>query len=161
MDLKALAYKVLERNKACNSGATGLLQRPQLRAVPMQQKLQGKERPEAGNWEAKDWTAYFCERAAIAEYDGDQSRENAEAQAHNECINEWRIQHPPPANDGRTCALCDEVLSGNEGLPFLCGSGGHTWLHEHCHTPWVAEQCCAARRVLVEMGIVEIEVIET
>ena len=43
-------------------------------------------------WDLEDWLAYFDERAAIAEYDGEMSHSNAEAQAYEACVNEWRKQ---------------------------------------------------------------------
>jgi hypothetical protein len=146
MRLKALAHKVLERNRACNSGATEQLQGVQLRPVEAQPKLQPKERPVPGEWSEVEWRVYYDERAGIAEFDGEMSREKAEAQAYECSISEWLIQHPPAANSPNRCAHCSETLTEREALPFLCGTdGGHVWMHGKCHAEWMAAQIVAVR----------------
>lgn len=40
-------------------------------------------------WTAEDWQAFFDERAGIAEFDGGQSREQAEATAFECCVVEF------------------------------------------------------------------------
>ena len=43
-------------------------------------------------WDLGDWLAYFDERAAVAEYDANVPRDDAEASAMAQCVDEWRRQ---------------------------------------------------------------------
>ena len=58
-----------------------------------------------GNWTAEDWRAFYDERAGIAEFDGGQTRAEAEALAFECCIVEWLNLHPQRSNPGR-CVWC-------------------------------------------------------
>ncbi len=49
-------------------------------------------------WDTEDWAAFYDERAAITEYDGELPRHEAETMALNECVTEWLARHPA-AND--------------------------------------------------------------
>ena len=44
------------------------------------------------SWDYGEWLAYFNERAAIAEYDGEMPRASAEGSAFDQCIEKWRNQ---------------------------------------------------------------------
>ena len=46
------------------------------------------------SWSGEDWRAFFDERAGIAEFDGGQPREQAEARAHACCVAEWLNRNP-------------------------------------------------------------------
>lgn len=53
-------------------------------------------------WDYGEWLAYFHERAAIAEYDGELFRALAEGSAYDQCIEKWRNQkHRAPMPDLR------------------------------------------------------------
>ncbi len=106
-------------------------------------------------WTPEDWQALFHERAGIAEHDGGLSRDDAEQQAFECCVMEWRCQHPPPASGPERCAHCGEPISepGRDGLPFLTGAGGHTWLHSDCHGDWTARRRAEAVAALAILGL--------
>ena len=57
------------------------------------------------DWAAKDWRAFYDERAGIAEYDGGQTLAEAEALAFECCIVEWLNRYPEHSDSGR-CAWC-------------------------------------------------------
>ncbi len=53
-----------------------------------------------GDWTAEDWRVFYDERPGIAEFDGGQTRSEAEVLAFECCIVEWLNrypQHPTPA----------------------------------------------------------------
>jgi len=43
-------------------------------------------------WGMDEWLAYFHECAAIAEYDGNTSRQSADDLAYKQCVEKWRRQ---------------------------------------------------------------------
>ncbi len=148
--LKALAARVLEgvrgsvpRSHALGTGTVG----------------QAVTSPVAGSatsiWYAEDWQAYFDERAGIAEHDGGLARVEAERQAYECCISEWLWRSPPPASGPERCAHCGKPLGepGRDGLPFLTGDGGHTWLHSGCHGDWTAQRRAEAATALAILGL--------
>ncbi len=104
---------------------------------------------------AEDWQAYFEERAGIGEHDGGLSRDDAARQAFECCVMEWLWQHPPPASGPERCAHCGKPLGapGRDGLPFLTGDGGHTWLHSDCHGDWTARRRARAAAALAGHGL--------
>ncbi len=106
-------------------------------------------------WTPEDWRAFFDERAGIAEHDGGLSRDDAERQAFECCVMEWRCQHPPPASGPERCAHCGEPIGepGRDGLPFLTGDGGHTWLHSICHGDWTTQRRVEAVAALAIHGL--------
>ncbi len=61
--------------------------------------------PPGDRWTTEDWRAFFDERAAIAEFDGGQSKADAEVLAFECCVVEWLIRHPECSAPGR-CAWC-------------------------------------------------------
>ena len=102
-------------------------------------------------WTPEDWQAFFDERAAIAEHDGGLSRADAEQRAFECCVMEWLWRNPPPATGPERCAHCGEPL-GEDGLPFLTGDGGHTWLHSDCHGDWTVRHRARAAAALAILG---------
>jgi hypothetical protein len=46
-------------------------------------------------WSVDEWRVFFDERAGSAEFDDENSRDQAEAIAFKGCINEWLFQNPP------------------------------------------------------------------
>ncbi len=109
----------------------------------------------ASCWDTDDWHAFFHERAGIAESHDGCARTEAEARAFEHCVMEWLWQHPPPASGPERCAHCREPLGepGRDGLPFLTGAGGHTWLHSGCHGDWTARRRGEAEAVLAKFGL--------
>ena len=103
-------------------------------------------------WTPEDWRAFFDERAGIAEHDGGLSRDDAERQAFECCVMEWLWRNPPPATGPEQCAHCGQPL-GEDGLPFLTGDGGHTWLHSGCHGDWAAQRRAEAVAALAIHGL--------
>ncbi len=103
---------------------------------------------------AEDWRALFEERAGIAEHDADVSHTEAETRAYESCVIEWLWRHPPSALGPERCAHCGQPLGepGRNGVPFLTGDGGHVWLHDTCHAPWMAKRRTKAVAALVPFG---------
>ena len=116
------------------------------------QVAQKNDKAEIAEWDTEDWQAYFDERAGIAEHDGGLAREIAERQAYECCVSEWLWRNPPPASGPERCAHCGETL-GEDGLPYLTGDGGHTWLHSSCHGDWTARRRAAAVAALAILGL--------
>ena len=118
--------------------------------------LRGRQSADTSNspWDETDWRAYFDERAAIGEHDGELIRADAEARAFECCIARWLEVNPPQPSGPDRCGYCGVALEelGRDGLPFLAG-GGHVWLHHECHAPWYTSQRVEAARALMEMGI--------
>ncbi len=108
--------------------------------------------PRRSTWDAEDWQAHFDERAGIAERDGGLERADAEQQAYECCISEWHWRNPPPASGPERCAHCGKPL-GLDGLPYLTGNGGHTWVHSGCHVDWMDQRRAEAVTALEGLGL--------
>jgi hypothetical protein len=106
-------------------------------------------------WTDTDWQAYWAERAAIAEYDGGQPRDKAEAQAFAACVAEWLDQHPV-CSEGDRCVhcLCPEDMS-EPLLPCRTEHTGLFWLHPDCWPAWYAGRKATAAAALLACGITE------
>ena len=119
------------------------------------QVAQKNDKAGIAEWDADDWRAFFEERAAIAEHDDGLVRADAERQSFECCVMEWLWQHPPPASGPERCAHCGKPLGepGRDGLPFLTGDGGHTWLHSGCHGNWTARRRAEAVAALAGHGL--------
>ncbi len=152
--LKALAARVLEGAResvplshAIESGTVG-------------QAVAGSARAEserAGEWDAEDWQAHFDERAGIAEFDGGQTRADAEANANAfECaVVRWMNRNPPADADEDHCAACGRALGriGEDAVPVLAGEGRHAWVHHGCHGRLMAARRAAAITALAALGL--------
>ena len=104
-------------------------------------------------WTADDWQAFFDERAGIAEFDGGQTRESAEATAFECCVVEWLDRHPGHSDPGR-CAACGKPdWEGHTVVPFGTESHGHGWLHPECWEEWHRGRQEGARSALAAMGL--------
>ena len=104
---------------------------------------------------ADDWQVFFDERAGIAEFDGGQTRAEAEVIAFEHCVIEWQNHNPEPSEPGR-CAQCgdaDITANGTDLIPVLASGDTHTWLHHDCHRQWMAAQEERAISALADMGI--------
>lgn len=105
-----------------------------------------------GEWDSADWQAFFDERAGIAEFDRDVSRQEAEDHALECCIVEWLNRHREPS-DPSQCAHCRRPdRSEHVVVPF--GTVHHTWLHPECWAAWHKTQRVQAIAALSLMGIV-------
>ncbi len=104
--------------------------------------------------DAEDLQTFFHERAGIAEHDGGLPRADAERRAFECCVMEWLWRNPPPATGPERCAHCGQPLGepGRDGLPYLTGDGGHTWLHSSCHSDWSAQRRAEAVAALAGVG---------
>ena len=106
-----------------------------------------------GGWTAEDWKAFYDERACIAEFDGEQSREQAEAIAFESCVVEWLNRHTCRTDPG-CCAACGEPdQEGHAVVPFGTETHGHTWLHPQCWQGWYEARKAEAIIALAAMGI--------
>ena len=105
------------------------------------------------DWSAEEWRVFYHERAGIAEFDGGQTRADAEALAFDGCIVEWLNRNPAPCDPER-CAWCGEPdVSGSAVLPFGTETHGHTWLHPECWNDWHTARKVEAVMALSTMGI--------
>ncbi len=106
-----------------------------------------------GGWSANDWRVFFEERAAIAEFAGELSRIDSEAQAFECCIVEW-LNRNPELSEAGSCAWCrgpDD--DGHVVVPFGHEPQGHTWLHTGCWSPWSHARRLRAVEALEGFGI--------
>jgi hypothetical protein len=104
-------------------------------------------------WTVEDWKAFYDERAGIAEFDGGQSREQAQAMAFESCVVEWMNRHLCRTDPGR-CAACGEPdREGRTVVPFGTESHGHAWLHPECWKEWHRERQAHARQALAATGL--------
>ena len=114
-----------------------------------------KHRP-IRQWDAEDWRTFYDERAAIAEYDGNQTRHRAEALSFETTAVEWMNATSPAGLSEVRCAGCDEPLGtiGDDAVPVLAGGGAHAWVHHgDCHKHFMAARKAEAVKVLGAMGI--------
>ena len=106
-----------------------------------------------GDWTAEDWGVFYDKRVGIAEFDGGQTRAEAEVLAFECCIVEWLNRHPQHFHPGR-CAWCEKPnRDGHAVVPFGTEIHGHTWLHPECWNDWRQDRRARARRVLGRHGI--------
>ena len=93
-------------------------------------------RPASDMWLAEDWQVFYDERAGIAEFDGKQTRTEAEALAFECCIVEWLNRHHRDSDPGR-CAWCGKLDPDGLGVVSLGTERHcHTWLHHTCWKEW-------------------------
>ena len=121
-------------------------------STPHGAKVQGTEvrRPARAQrpWTESEWRQFFDERAGVAQFDGRQSREDAEALAFESCVAEWANQHPNPTDFGY-CAACGKPRQEERTVvPF-----DHTWLHPSCRRRWYEDRRADAVAELEGIGI--------
>lgn len=106
-------------------------------------------------WDGNDFRAFYEERAAILEYDGELDRPEAERQAFEATIIQWMNLSPPPNHDDDHCAQCGSPVGriGTDSVPYLTGGGGRVWLHRGCHSAWMARRRREATEAINAMGI--------
>lgn len=103
-------------------------------------------------WDFLDGQAFFDERAGIAEHDGRMIREKAELMAYESCIACWLNKNPSEQNNLDVCPQCCQ-LAGTNALAVITGNGRYIWLHDRCHTLWIARRRQEAIIALAAMGI--------
>jgi len=110
------------------------------------------QRHQGHPWSARDWRAYFNERAGIAEYSGGLSRAAAEELAFEWCIVEWLNTSRVRSDPGR-CAWCGAGSEeGHQLVPYGFGAS-QMWLHTRCHVHWYPARCSEALKELTSHGI--------
>ena len=137
MGIKALARKVLDKNRSLNMALNSDRNLVQSGGVQIEQ---------AG---PQDWRHFFGERAAVLEYDHELPKSEAEARAWEWCIVEWLNQHPAPSEPDR-CAWCDKPEKVGMIVPFGVEA---TWLHHDCWKPWHKKRSQEAASVMTKLGI--------
>ena len=70
-----------------------------------------------GGWTAEDWRIYYLERAAIREYDGHLSRQEADRRAWRETANRWWHEHGSRSAPG-LCAGCGRPVALADAIPL-------------------------------------------
>lgn len=105
-------------------------------------------------WNKSDWHDYFNERAAVAEYDGQQPRDVAERMAYEACVVRWMDLHPVVQADASVCPHCHRPNGevGRSSVPVLNGNG-HLWLHHACLQPMLTERRKQAIQQLGSYGL--------
>ena len=137
MGLKALARKVLDKNKPLNMTLNSGGNPVQTGGVQIEQT------------NPQDWQQFFEERAGVLEHDHELPKSDADAQAWEWCIVEWLNQNPAPSEPDR-CAWCDKPEDVGMIVPFGVEA---TWLHHDCWKPWHQQRGQEAKSALAEMGI--------
>jgi hypothetical protein len=101
-----------------------------------------------------DWQDCYQERAAIMEYDGELSREEAERQALEWCINTWLEANPTCGFREEFCPVCDEPISriGDGGM-FYARKEPLVLVHRSCVDEWPIKRRNLAIATLAKMGI--------
>ena len=107
-------------------------------------------RPASGPRTPDDWRAFFEERASIAAFDGGLNRTEAEAQAFECCIREWRRLVPTAPVVVGYCALCSQPFAEDRVIVSL---HPHAWLHPHCWKAWNLQRWNEAAAGLRKAGI--------
>ncbi len=110
---------------------------------------------DADDWSAEDWQTFFDERAGIAEFDGEQTRADAEANAFECAVVRWMNRNPPVDADEDRCAECGGPLGriGEDAVAVLAGEGRHAWVHHGCHGRLMAARRAAAITALAGLGV--------
>jgi hypothetical protein len=110
----------------------------------------------AQDWGPGDWRALFDEKAAIAEYDGERTRAEAERYAYMSCVGEVLVTFPakdPPALGA--CVACGSTEGVLGDLLAKVASGRRALVHDECWPGWHKGRRERARRYLAKMGIEE------
>jgi hypothetical protein len=85
-------------------------------------------------WSGEDWRALFDERAAIAEFDGDLPRQEAEARAFACCVAEWLNRNPVRSPPGRCLGCGGREHADDALLPFGTEQTRHVRLRSRAGT---------------------------
>ncbi len=110
-------------------------------------------RPSRDGWSAEDWQGFFDERAGIAEHDGDLTRAEAEKEAFEATVVEWRNRRLRPSAPYR-CASCGKAVAADAiVLPMPAPTWGQLWVHAACWPAWTAARQAEAIAALAALGI--------
>ncbi len=105
------------------------------------------------DWPADEWRDFYDERAAIAEFDGGLSRQDAEALAYAYGVMEWLNRHPVRSSPDQCLWCCQAEGSQGPLVPFGTDAAGHAWLHHRCWEDWYEHRKTEATDALAVMGI--------
>jgi hypothetical protein len=116
------------------------------------QPRQAAPEPERAGWDAADWQAYFDERAAIREFDGQRPRVEAERLAWGELLVEWHKAHgaPPPSS---RCAGCGKPIGGSPAMTLADAARVHDVASYECLLKYGRRWRAAAAKALTSMGL--------
>src|SRR5579864_8067540 len=121
VSLKALAARALGRDSGRDSGGTlpeSGVPLPETPAGHFFERIStAPPRQSAPPWSAEDWRVYFLERAAIREFDGHLSREEADRRARRETANRWWHEHGSRSAPNICCG-CDKPVSVADAMPL-------------------------------------------
>jgi hypothetical protein len=108
--------------------------------------------PERARWGAADWRAFYDERAAIREYDGQRPRPEAERLAWGETLGEWHKANgsPPPSWQ---CAGCGEPIGGAPAMTLPDAARVHDVAGYGCLIAYGKRWRATAAKALAEMGV--------
>ena len=135
--------KDLKRGKA-PAAEMGPAEPPEAVAPP------GTELALSPEWSVADWRAFYDERAAIREFDGQRPRAEAERLAWGELQNEWHRRHGERTPSWQ-CAGCREPISGQPVFAFPDGARAHDDLT--CIAAYGKRWRSAATAALVKLGL--------
>ena len=110
-------------------------------------------RPGGDGWSAEDWQAFFDERTAIAEFDGELTRAEVEARAFECCLAEWLIRNAVFSPPERCFGCGGGEQPHDRLLPVGIGGTGQVWLHSRCQPAWYASRKAETVAALAAMGI--------
>ena len=110
---------------------------------------------DTSGWSVTEWQDFYQERAAIMEYDGKCSRQEAERQALEWCITNWLAANPPDGLCDELCAACGDPVGriGEDAIPLLAGKESHAWVHHACVDRWRMKWRGLAVAALAKMGV--------
>jgi hypothetical protein len=106
-------------------------------------------------WSARDWQAFFDERAAIAEHDQALGRHQAERAAYVQCIHRFLVRHPPGYRPDLQCLHCGDMVIKAESVPIVCPDNLQRWVHKRCAVDYRLRRIEDARVCLERLGIID------
>ena len=112
--------------------------------------------PESRAWDATDWQDFYNERAAVYEFDGKHTRQEAEQEAMRDCIDRWLPSSPDTHNNPDTCPQCGMDSGVTSAIPSTCyaNPGGFILrIHDACMQAWCERRKTEAVAALAGVGI--------
>jgi hypothetical protein len=151
---------------ACSKGADFDQPVPADAAAALARRAQFKEqaatvalrRPQGDKWSTEDWQTHYDEKAGIAEYDHEMSRQQAEKHAFACCLVKWLEQNQVSSDAVDGCAVCGGGDRANDillavGLGGVGQTWGLVWVHRGCAPAWRAGRIAEAVTALAAMGV--------
>jgi hypothetical protein len=99
-----------------------------------------------------DWRALYEERAAICEFDGGYTRNEAEALAWGEIENRWHLEHGHRVPRD-LCAGCRRPIGASEALDLIDGNRVHLTNSNFCLLQHGNRWRANATRALLALGL--------